>query len=743
MRELQSYLAKQDLTTLDTETTGVHIGAQIIGASFCAEDALAYYVVTAEWLDDKIITHIEVVMALTELLTSLKSKKIVMHNAVFDCRVIKDCYGIQLIDDVFCDTMVAAHLVDEAGPRALKDLGELYLGLQATAEQAEMKASVIANGGKWEEKKGGNKEMYKANSELMARYGAKDALLTYQLFHILLGKLVDDDLTDFFFEKESMPLLRGPTYDLNTVGLKVDVAKLKLLEHEMTHEIGRLKTVLSEELAGYTHHRPDFSITSNQDLAWLLFVHLPHPFRALTDTGRVVAKQLLGKIPYTVAEKRKFINSVIGERKRVESQLASYTTQEMPRIKQLRADATKLRAFIKKNPNCSGEAADLLREVTQELEGLQASIKAMGSQINKLYPEKYIQADKDTLKDLASQVSWVSTLLKLKSEEKLLGTYVLGIQSKVHYGVIRPRFNQTGTPSGRYSSSDPNFQNLPRKDKRIKSCIVARPGKIFVGADYSQLEPRVFSSISKDPRLLECFKSGKDFYSVVGIELFKRYDSSPFKDAPNAFATLYPKERDTVKQICLASAYGTTANKQATVLRGDDGKNLSIDDCQDIIDNYFEDFGDVKKMMISAHEEAKANGRVYNLYGRPRRLPEALKIAKMFPNLKHEDLTYEYRTTLNLAMNFKCQSSAASIVNRAAIAFKSCCVENARTDLRWKDVCVVLQVHDELVAEGPEALQQDILKLLKSCMEQTTVLPGVALIAEPTIAYNLADLKST
>lgn len=736
MRDLQRYLSGHDLVTLDTETTGVHLGATVVGFSLCASSDAAYYVITGEWVEGRFRVYSDITNAMAALLVSLKGKRLVMHNAVFDCRVIQDEYKIQLIQDVFCDTMVAAHLVDETGPKGLKDLGTLYLGTTATTEQAEMKASVIANGGIWEEKQGGQKEMYKADAEILGRYGAKDALLTYQLFHILVEKLIDDNLTDFFFDQESMPLLRGPTYDLNTVGLKVDVAGIKKVEHEMIHEIGRLKVILEEELAGYHQFRPDFSITSNQDLAWLLFVQLEHPFRALTDAGRVIAKEVLGKLPYTTAEKRKFIASITNERKRLEADLEKHDTAGKPKLALLRKEAASVRRVIKKDP--SPDASALLSEIEADIDAILKPAKILRSRITKLYPEKYIQADKETLKDLADKVSWVGTLLKLKSEEKLYSAYIVGIQEKVHYGIIRPRFNQCGTPSGRYSSSEPNFQNLPRKDKRIKSCILARPGKVFVEADYSQLEPRVFSSISQDPRLLECFVSGKDFYSVVGIELFKRYDASPYKEDANYFGTLYPKERDTVKQVCLASAYGTTANKQATVLRHADGRSMTKDECQDIIDNYFEDFANVKGMMLAAHKEAKTYGRVYNLYGRPRRLPEAVKIAKMFGDTPHGKLKYEYRSTLNLAMNFKCQSSAASIVNRAAIAFWNRCKQLALIDERWNEVKVVCQVHDSLVAEGPEELGLDIAKHLQDCMENTTLLPGVALVAVPTINKTLA-----
>jgi DNA polymerase-1 len=107
---------------------------------------------------------------------------------------------------------------------------------------------------------------------------------------------------------------------------------------------------------------------------------------------------------------------------------------------------------------------------------------------------------------------------------KLLNTYIKGLGSKVQYGIIRPNFLQHGTTSGRYASRNPNFQNLPRDDERIKQCVTARPGKVFVSADQSQLEPRVFASYSQDKRLMDAFNGASDFYSVVGMEVYDKFD---------------------------------------------------------------------------------------------------------------------------------------------------------------------------------------------------------------------------
>ncbi len=139
-------------------------------------------------------------------------------------------------------------------------------------------------------------------------------------------------------------------------------------------------------------------------------------------------------------------------------------------------------------------------------------------------------------------------------------------------------------------------------------------------------------------------------------------------------------------------------------------------------------------MMLDSHETAKNHGRVTNLFGRPRRIPEARRITKLYGNKDHADLPYEARSLLNLAVNFRIQSTGASIVNRAAIRFYDNC-RKAGISAR-----LVVQVHDSLVAECFENDAEEVSLLLQDAMENTTVLPGINLEAVPKIGNNLAEV---
>ncbi len=140
-------------------------------------------------------------------------------------------------------------------------------------------------------------------------------------------------------------------------------------------------------------------------------------------------------------------------------------------------------------------------------------------------------------------------------------------------------------------------------------------------------------------------------------------------------------------------------------------------------------------MMLDLHEQAKSKGVVYSLFGRPRRIPEAMSIPKIYGRSPHSELPYAARNLLNLAMNHPVQSSGASIMNRSAIA-----IHKALKDATI-DATLVLQVHDEVVLECNEEDAEAVAAIMQYCMENTVNLNGVKLEAKPVIAKDLAGLK--
>lgn len=691
LEELKAYIADKAFIAFDTETTGIDKGASVIGFSVCADigDAdIAFYIVLAEWNKElgKLVP-LETQNAAKGFIERLMGKQLVMHNGSFDCWMVKENFGIDLMPYLHTDTMLAGHLLDENRSNGLKELAVSIFGANSTAEQSEMKASVIANGGVLTKDR---YELYKADSELIARYGAKDTILTLKLFYLFAEQLIEQGLDKFFYEDETMPLLRGPTYQMNTTGLRVDPTKLQNLKGVLEAECAEAKAFIHREIAPHiaekypgTSDKNTFNIGAPQQLAWLLFIQLKNDFLTLTDAGREVCRALGLKLPYTSGARREFIRL------------------------------------------CESRKGEIYEEAKHN-----KKTRKMGRPKKIGDPWAYIKADKAVLAQLSKRYKWCEKLLEYNKNDKLLNTYVEGIQARLQYNVIRPNFLQHGTTSGRYSCKNPNFQNLPRDDKRVKSCIVSRDSKSFVGADYSQLEPRVFASFSKDVRLLACFKNNEDFYSVIGAEVFTKLEYSLHKDEENSFAKKFPNLRQISKTIALATTYGATPPQLARAM------DKSTDETRDIIDSYFQNFPSVREMMLNAHKEAKSTGQVKNLYGRPRRIPRAKQIPELFGNAEHSELAYEYRQLLNLSVNHMIQSTAASIVNRASILF----VDTIKAQ-NIEDCQIVMQIHDEIVVECKDKDAAQVAEILKICMENAVYLPGVDLVADPKIAKNLAELK--
>lgn len=685
-RELLELVKQQDYIAFDTETTGVNRESQVIGFSLSWEIHTGYYVILREW-DGAILNTLETESIVKKFMEALVPKNLIMHNGVFDSTMIQNNYGVQLIQSIHTDTLILGHLLNENRRNGLKELAISIFADDSNAEQLIMKESIKANGGMITKT---DYELYKADPNLIGRYGAKDTILTLKLFYHFVPILFEQGLDKFFYEEESMPLLRRTTYDLNTVGLRIDPNKLENLKGELEAEALEAKSFIYKEIQLIindkypgTSKAKTFNIGSSQQLAWLLFERMSEDWQTLTEEGKAVCRFLGLRLPYTAPARRDFVFACTDAYGMVyQPEGYSYKTKKI------------------------------------------AKAKHIGD------PSKYIQVTKPVLQKLAKKIKWVEKLLLFQKNTKMLNTYVEGIKSRMQYNIIYPSFLQHGTTSGRFSSRNPNFQNLPRDDKRIKGAVVSREGRSFVGADYSQLEPRVFASFSKDERLLASFKSGDDFYSVIGAEVFGKVGLSMKKDDKDSFAKKFPELRNIAKVVALSAAYGTTAPKMATAI----GK--PIQEAQYVIDDYFENFPKVQKLMLAAHEEAMNKGEVKNLFGRPRRMPEALTIRETYGKTAHASLPYEARNVLNLAINHTIQSTGASIVNRASILFYQM-VDEANL----KEVSIVMQIHDEIVVECKDADAVQVVEILKVAMENAVILPGVDLIAEPKIGKSLAELK--
>jgi DNA polymerase-1 len=236
-------------------------------------------------------------------------------------------------------------------------------------------------------------------------------------------------------------------------------------------------------------------------------------------------------------------------------------------------------------------------------------------------------------------------------------------------GRLHTTFNQTATTTGRLSSTDPNLQNIPirsEQGREIRACFVAEPGCRLVSADYSQVELRLLAHIADEPVLKEIFRRGEDVHTATAEAILGGKTD--------------PGTRSKAKMVNYGIVYGLSAYGLADRLQ------ISREEAQEFIDRYLERFPQVKRFIDETIERAREQGHVATLFGRIRRVPE-LRSRQRQTRLLGE----------RLAVNMVIQGTAADIIKMAMV--------RCRDELRAANLetRLVLQIHDELLFEGPEA----------------------------------------
>lgn len=300
--------------------------------------------------------------------------------------------------------------------------------------------------------------------------------------------------------------------------------------------------------------------------------------------------------------------------------------------------------------------------------------------------------NQDVLEKLSGQHPVVDALLEFRKLEKLRSTYLEPLPRLMGAdGRIRTSFNQLATATGRLSSSNPNLQNIPVRGplgRRMRSCFTAAPGLCLVAADYSQIELRVLAHFSADPTLLDAFREGADIHARTAGLL---YDIAP--------EAVTSEQRRNAKTINFGLIYGMGATKLAAEL------GISLADARAFIARYFERLQGIKAFYEDVENLAKEQGYVTTLAGRRRLLPQI-----------HSENTQEQALARRQAINTLIQGSAADIIKLAMLAVAQ------DAELAGLGARLLLQVHDELLLEVPEAAAEATGQRLAALM--TTVQPG-------------------
>ena len=288
-----------------------------------------------------------------------------------------------------------------------------------------------------------------------------------------------------------------------------------------------------------------------------------------------------------------------------------------------------------------------------------------------------------------SGVTIVDALLEYRQITKLRGTYLEALPRYVHpeTGRIHSNFNQAVAATGRLSSSDPNLQNIPIRTeagRAIRRAFIAPEGHTMLAADYSQIELRLVAHISQDPALIQAFLDGADVHARTAALVFADGDTE----------AVTPEMRSRAKAINFGILYGMGPQRLAREL------DIGFGEARAFIDSYFEALPGVRAWIDQTLATATEVGAVYTLFGRRRRVPElASQDGRVRSNAE------------NIAVNSPVQGSAADLIKMAMIA----------VDQRLQDeglaAKMLLQVHDELVFECPDAELEQLKVLVREEME--------------------------
>jgi len=314
--------------------------------------------------------------------------------------------------------------------------------------------------------------------------------------------------------------------------------------------------------------------------------------------------------------------------------------------------------------------------------------------------------DEEVLEKLAEDYPLPAKLLEHRSLSKLKGTYTdkLAQLANPRTGRVHTHYAQAVAVTGRLSSNDPNLQNIPirtAEGRRVREAFVAPPGRVIASADYSQIELRIMAHISGDASLLNAFREGLDVHRATAAEVFGV-----------EVGQVSSEQRRYAKVINFGLIYGMSSFGLA--------KNLGIETkaAAAYIDRYFQRYPGVKQYMDDTKASAKAKGYVETVFGRRLYLPEINS-----PNGPRR--AGAERAAINAPM----QGTAADLIKKAMVQVQQV------LDAQKPGVLMIMQVHDELVFEVPEA-ELETVRAQVTALMTTAVTLDVPLVVDSGVGDN-------
>ena len=755
---LYNHIDSCDIIAVDTETSGLNPRKdKIVGWSVSGDEGVGFYLPTLVWNFDKDELELQTINGKSteviskNLLKMLKGKKLVFHNASFDCQFIKNYFGVDLIEDIWVDTGLLVHTVYEEGafgygnpfglkPIAIMNQKELGLDVEKAAneEQLELKGSIKRNGGQTTKVLF---EIYKADLDILSKYASADTDLTLRICNLYLKKLKEEGLEKFFFEDEVMPIYREVTVPMEAAGVDLDVELIEKTYKEISEDLVKNKEIVMKSLLAISEVKEwvlgtalnNYPVSHKGNWAQNLVTRYSLPLPKSEKTGK-----------YSLTSK----NIEELEDSNIKEFLLTGNTDLIEDVEKARISMA-----MWKETN-DGEYINIqskkhLGEIVFKYMGIKPKVAGANTKSGRA------KFDMDMVEELAKEYPWAENLRIYNKLLKIKSTYVDRFRDRNEDGKYYFYFKQNGTVSGRYGS---DAQQLPKPLEEgedapiimkyvniVRAFLVAGKGRKVIDADYESLEPHCFASVSGDKKLQEIFDNGWDFYSYVAIQTEKLKGVSADKKADNYLKKLDPVKRNKAKAYSLGVAYGMEAYALKMTL-GVDQKTA-----EGLIKGYLDGFPGLRDWRENSRRQVKDHGFIKNYVGRIRHVPKVKKIYEKFgekmmdwrfrKNLenqgyKRDDIVKvyrDYRNGLNFCLNFQLQSLAAAVVNRAAV------VINRTAREKGFDAFVQAQVHDQLIINVKDDQAEAFAPIVQEIMENTTKLPGVTLKAPPEIANNWRD----
>lgn len=299
------------------------------------------------------------------------------------------------------------------------------------------------------------------------------------------------------------------------------------------------------------------------------------------------------------------------------------------------------------------------------------------------------------------EVKILKDLLTYRGTTKLINTYIEALPQQVNKkdNAIHAKFNSHGARTGRYSSNNPNLQNIPshyneetgKDDSRIRQIFVPRPGYVFISSDYSQIEPRILAFRSNDTMMLDAYNNGQDLYSLMASGVYKL----PYEECLESYGDEGARRRKSMKSVLLGLMYG---RQPASI-----GQQLHMNkrESEKFVDNFYLTYPNIKAYIDETIRMGTLLGYVTTLYGRRRRLPDL--------NSTNEFLRAEAQRQ---AVNATIQGSSAEITKKAMLNIY-------RDDwLNSHDCHLLITIHDETITEVPIELKDEAGERIRSLMIQ-------------------------